>query len=114
MSMNGRLFFWRIYLMVIHSREKTERRKVRFEMDDEDEEEGENDEVSMTERTCVYSVFDFRSLIKKNLVCVVDVFDLHEQDFSGTSWKENISKKFAISYVPNKTINWTKLVYGES
>jgi hypothetical protein len=30
----------------------------------------------------------------------------------GSSWKENISKKFAISYIPNKTINWTKLVYG--
>jgi ribosome biogenesis protein BMS1 len=35
-----------------------------------------------------------------------------EQEEFGTSWKENISKKFAISYVPNKTINWTKLVYN--
>lgn len=51
----GRLFFSRRYLMIIHSREKTERRKVRFETDEddddddeeEDEEEELNDEVSM-------------------------------------------------------------------
>ncbi|CAF4304623.1 unnamed protein product, partial [Adineta steineri] len=37
--------------------------------------------------------------------------DEEEQKEFGNSWKENISKKFAISYVPNKAINWTRLVY---
>jgi hypothetical protein len=63
--------------LIIHCRERTERRKVRFDMDDDGEEEEEddeeleeeNDQVSMSfirrERTLF---FNFRNLIKKNLV----------------------------------------------
>ena len=30
------------------------------------------------------------------------------------SWKEKISQKFSISYVPSQTINWTERIYGET
>jgi len=37
-----------------------------------------------------------------------------EEEEFGPSWKENISEKFSISYVPNERVNWTNLVYGET
>lgn len=61
--------------LVIHCRERTERRKVTFEMDDEEEEwddeedEEQSDQVSIErKRTFVYRMFDFRNLIKRNSV----------------------------------------------
>ena len=52
---------------------------------------------------------------RENLVNIeLKLFEyLQEKSVVGSSWKENISKKFSISYVPSKTINWTKLVYGK-
>ena len=40
-----------------------------------------------------------------------DVDEEEEEEF-GPSWKENISQKFSISYVPNDRTDWTNLVYG--
>ncbi|CAF1546385.1 unnamed protein product, partial [Adineta steineri] len=60
------------------------------EEDDDDEQEQDNDDEEEEEQ---------------------ENDDEEEQKEFGNSWKENISKKFAISYVPNKAINWTRLVY---
>ncbi|CAF4234077.1 unnamed protein product [Rotaria sp. Silwood2] len=85
--------------IIAEDEQEIKRRKMKFETEDDegnsedekkqdtDEQEEEDEEENMDEES--------------------------DQEEFGNSWKENISKKFAISYVPNKTINWIKLVYDD-
>ena len=50
---------------------------------------------------------------KENSVRFLDC-SFHPHPLSDQSWKENLSQKFSISYVPSKTINWTQLIYGDA
>ena len=105
--------FWNKFLCF---REETERRKMKFETEDNDEEEEEEmedeeeeedgDEEEEEEEEDEEGEFGNTSFK------IIFIFIINR--FIGTSWKENISKKFSISYVPSKTINWTKLVYGKT
>jgi len=86
--------------------QEIERRKMKFETEDadeEDEEEGGEEDDEEEEGEDEEEDDDEEEEEDNNK-------ESDNGEF-GTSWKENISKKFAISYVPSKTINWIKLVY---
>ncbi|CAF0719294.1 unnamed protein product [Adineta ricciae] len=83
-----------------------ERRKVRFETEDEDVPEEDDDEDQEEDDEDQGEEEDEGEEEEEEN----DDEESEHEEF-GSSWKENISKKFAISYVPNKAINWTKLVY---
>ncbi|CAF1070682.1 unnamed protein product [Rotaria sp. Silwood1] len=82
--------------IIVEEEQEIKRRKMNFET--EDDEEQEEEDIDEQEEEDEEEDNDEES----------------EQEEFGNSWKENISKKFAISYVPSKNINWTKLVYGDS
>ena len=94
------------------------------EEDDEHDDDGNMDiddvrvEVNFTCNLISSFLSFFRAQKKKNLVSGgfesgSSLFLMRNRFFLGNSWKENISKKFSIGYVPSKNINWTQLVYGD-
>ncbi|CAF1093072.1 unnamed protein product [Rotaria sordida] len=90
--------------IIAEDEQEIKRRKMKFETENDEnnsDDEEDNEDIDEQEENDEEEEEE-------------DINEESEQEEFGNSWKENISKKFAISYIPSKNINWTKLIYGDN
>ncbi|CAF1346890.1 unnamed protein product [Rotaria magnacalcarata] len=104
--------------IVAEEEQEMERRKMKFAKEEDVDNDDSSDDVQEEDSDEGSEVDDDQEEDDEEDMDEQEEEEEHsdeepEQEEFGNSWKENISKKFAISYVPSKNINWTQLVYGD-